>query len=204
MAKWWHKPCNCDRINLILLLFSLYQHLRVSRMSHNFQILNNHHNRCPIEKQFSLLLLIRRKVVGANPSICSICYIHVTVLLYSFFFLQINKINLTALLQKRMKGAPLWNEVWVEMPYTGWCSEISMKQHQRKQRDSSVLYKGPCELSKCLRSHYWQHFFALQVFTWWPYGFHRSADADFLSSEMARTEWKTQSLRRQAVRHRHN
>lgn len=120
------------------------------------------------------------------------------------FFPQINKINLTALLQKRMKGVLLWNEVWVEMPYTGWCSEISMKQHQRKQRDSSVLYKGPCELSKCLRSHYWQHFFALQVFTWWPYGFHRSADADFLSSEMARTEWKTQSLRRQAVRHRHN
>lgn len=60
--------------------------------------------------------------------------------------------------KKRMKGAPLWTEVSVEMPYTGWCSEISMKQHQRKQRDSSVLYKGPCELSKCLRSHYWQHF----------------------------------------------
>ena len=151
----------------------------------------------------------KERVIGANPSICSICYMHVIVSF--FFFPQINKINLTASPQKkkkkgkkerkekkkrkRMKGAPLWTAVSVEMPYTGWCSEISMKQHQRKQRDSSGLHKGPHELSKCLRSHYWQHFFALQVFTWWPYGFHWSKDTDFLSSEMAWTEWKTQSLK---------
>lgn len=54
-------------------------------MSHNFQILNNPNDVYPTEKQFSLFILIRRKVLGANPSICSICYIHVTVFLFSFF-----------------------------------------------------------------------------------------------------------------------
>lgn len=96
----------------------------------------------PTEKQFSLFILIRRKVIGANPSICSICYIHATVFLFSFSLFsgdQQDKSNCLAA-KKRMKGAPLWTEVSVEMPYTGWCSEISMKQHQRKQRDSSVLY----------------------------------------------------------------
>lgn len=162
-------------------------------MSHNFQILNNHNDVYPTEKQFSLFILIRRKVIGANPSICSICYIHVTVFLFSFSLFsgdQQDKSNCLAA-KKRMKGAPLWTEVSVEMPYTGWCSEISMKQHQRKQRDSSVLY-----LQRTLWTFQMPEisllttFFALQVFTWWPYGFHRSTDADFLSSEMAWTEWK--------------
>ena len=47
--------------------------------------------------------------------------------------------------------------------------QISMKQHQRKQRDSPALYKDLCELLKCLRSHYWQYF-DLRVFMYWPGG----------------------------------
>lgn len=36
------------------------------------------------------------------------------------------------------------------------------------------------------------------------YGFHQSQDADFLSSEIAWTEWRASSLRKQAVHHWHN
>lgn len=126
----------------------------------------------------------------------------------SFLFFptdQQDKSNCLAV-KKRMKEVPLWTEASLELPYTGWCSEISMKQHQRKQRDSSVLYKGPCELSKCLRSHYWQHFFALpslhMVTFWLP--LESGCRFPLQWNGTNRVKYKKESLRRQAVHHLHN
>lgn len=176
-------------------------------MSHNFQILNNHNDVYPIEKQFSLFILIRRKVIGANPSICCICYIHMTVLLFSFSLFsgdQQDKSNCLA----AKKG---WKGLHCELKFQLRCLILAdvLKLAWNSTRGNRgilqcYIYKGPCELSKCLRSHYWQHFL--------PSKFSRG---DLMASFVAQMQisspakWheqseKTQSLRWEAVHHWHN
>ena len=176
-------------------------------MSHNFQILNNHNDLYPTEKQFSLFILIRRSDRSKPLNLFHLLYSCDCV---SFFFSpffsgdQQDKSNCLAA-KKGWKG--LHCELKFRLRRLILADVLKLAWNSTRGNRGILqccIYKGPCELSKCLRSHYWQHFL--------PSKFSRGDLMASIGAWMqisSPAKWheqseKTQPLRWEAVHHWHN